>query len=447
MHTIRRTLTAQAAVLIALTQSSVLVQGATFETLYIFKGSTDGKSPNGVAEGSDGSLYGTTAFGGNTSCTNGELPLGCGTLFQLTPVTGAAWTKTTLVEFTGPDGAYPSSNVVFGSNGDLYGTTAGGGNGGGTVFQFAPPGSAGGTWTETLLYSLPGSLTAPEQPNGPLLIGPGAIYGTAYSDGYSCCYTATGGTVFQLEPPSTPGGDWTENTIVDFEKTTSVGGGPSAGLVALGGALFGTNTDFGDCGTVFEVAPVTGTPGTWTATLVYAFQGSDGCGPVSDLTVGPAGTLYGTTAGGGTGGCRFYYSDKLGCGTIFQLTPPAVTGGTWTESVIYSFTGSNGDGAYPRGSVLLGENGVLYGSTAYGGLMGPRCLNRITAATGCGTVFELTPPAEPGGAWTETILHSFTAQNGEGSDPGQLILSPNGVLFGATGDGGLGTGTIFALKP
>jgi hypothetical protein len=98
-------------------------------------------------------------------------------------------------------------------------------------------------------------------------------------------------------------------------------------------------------------------------------------------------------------------------------------------------------------SVLLGENGVLYGSTAYGGLMGPRCLNGITEAIGCGTVFELTPPTEPGGAWMETILHSFTAQNGEGSDPGQLILSPNGVLFGATGDGGLGTGTIFALKP
>lgn len=70
-------------------------------------------------------------------------------------------------------------------------------------------------------------------------------------------------------------------------------------------------------------------------------------------------------------------------------------------------------------------------------------------ATGCGTVFELTPPATPGGAWTETILYSFTGQNGGGSTPGPLTLGPTGtVLYGPTSGGGTaGKGTIFALEP
>ncbi len=116
--------------------------------------------------------------------------------------------------------------------------------------------------------------------------------------------------------------------------------------------------------------------------------------------------------------------------------------------MIYLFTALNGDGAYPAAGVVLGKDGALYGTTTYGGsaTSNSPCVY-MGATPGCGTVFKLTPPTTPGGAWTETILHSFTGQNGEGSIPGPLTLSANGVLYGPTFSGGGGAGTIFALQP
>ena len=120
--------------------------------------------------------------------------------------------------------------------------------------------------------------------------------------------------------------------------------------------------------------------------------------------------------------------------------------------MIYNFAGTNGDGAYPSAGVVLGENGVLYGTTGYGGsaTSGSTCIyyGGISETTGCGTVFSLTPPAAPGRAWTETILHSFTGENGDGGNPGSLVMSSSGVLYGvATSGGTAGAGTIFAVKP
>jgi uncharacterized repeat protein (TIGR03803 family) len=123
----------------------------------------------------------------------------------------------------------------------------------------------------------------------------------------------------------------------------------------------------------------------------------------------------------------------------------------WTETVIYSFTGTNGDGAYPIGSVLLGENGVLYGTTQHGGNVAfdSVCPATYYTLAGGGIVFELMPPLAPGGAWTETVLHSFTGQDGDGALPeAGLVLSTKGVLYGTTSAGGsVGDGTVFAIKP
>src|ERR1700680_3058139 len=84
-----------------------------------------------------------------------------------------------------------------------------------------------------------------------------------------------------------------------------------------------------------------------------------------------------------------------GCGTVFSLTPPSMTGAAWTEAVLYAFQGMP-DGIRPFTGVMPGANGTLLGTTISGG--SPQC------TYGCGTLFQLTPPAAPGENWTEQIL-------------------------------------------
>jgi uncharacterized repeat protein (TIGR03803 family) len=144
------------------------------------------------------------------------------------------------------------------------------------------------------------------------------------------------------------------------------------------------------------------------------------------------GVIFGTTEQGGASGY----------GTVFSLTP--ATGGTFTQKVIYSFTGQGGDGANPEaGLVLSPKSGVLYGTTNAGG------------TAGYGTVFSLTPAA--GGVWTPKVLYSFAgAPSGcgttgnpacDGANPlGVLTLSSSGALYSTTyGGGSVGWGTVFQL--
>jgi uncharacterized repeat protein (TIGR03803 family) len=138
--------------------------------------------------------------------------------------------------------------------------------------------------------------------------------------------------------------------------------------------------------------------GAWTEAVLYNFTGgSDGANPQAPVT-SPGGVLYGTTAGGGASEA----------GTVFSLSPPASAGGSWTETVIHSFIGS--DGTTPEGGLAI-HSGVIYGTTNGGG------------ASGLGTVFSLTPPASFGGSWTEAVLHSFGGGH-DGSSPRQALQSP-----------------------
>ena len=110
----------------------------------------------------------------------------------------------------------------------------------------------------------------------------------------------------------------------------------------------------------------------------------------------------------------------MGYGTVFQLTPPNRTG-AWKETVLYNFTGSNGAGG-PGGGVTLGQNGVLYGNISQSG-----------AVNASGQVFQLTPPAQPGGAWTETVLYNFPGFKGDATTPAYtLAIDPQGNLYGTT---------------
>jgi len=473
MHTTCRISIWKVTILVALaslTARNGAAQASAYASVYSFKGGPDGASPNGLTIGKNGSLYGTTETGGANNCGGDETPFLCGTVFELTAVKGAEWTKTILFSFNGSDGAMPSQNElfgpgakpVFGSNGSLYSVTKNGGSSdpigllaGGTVFELAPPAMAGGAWTETVLYNFSGSYNQPHSPFGGVLIGSnGAVYGTTFSSSYiGDGGPEVDGTVFQLVPPAESGGAWTENTLVTL-PSVGLGMLPDAGVVSVGGSLYGTTVESdeaGGCGSVYELSPPGTDGGVWTPTAIYTFGGppGDGCSSVAPLTVGAGGVIYGTTVDGGSAlPCTLLPYLHSGCGTVFQLTPPSTVGGSWTETIIYNFAGTNGDGAYPVAGVVLGENGVLYGTTTYGGIATSGSPCSLSGASGCGTVFELTPPTSPGGAWTENVLHSFTGQNGDGSIPGPLAISPGGVLYGPTSGGGsAGKGTIFALEP
>jgi uncharacterized repeat protein (TIGR03803 family) len=149
--------------------------------------------------------------------------------------------------------------------------------------------------------------------------------------------------------------------------------------------------------------------------VVYKFAGSpDGSRPAASLVADAAGNLYGATA---DGGIQFSC-----CGTIFELSPPATTGGTWSETVLYQFQGGS-DGATPLGTLILDKLGNLYGTTGGSG----------DNAVGS-TIFELSPPSTPGGAWKKTTL--FTFSGSQYLVAGKLVMDAAGNLYGTTESGG-----------
>lgn len=398
--------------------------------------------------GSNGVLYGTTQGGG---------AYGLGSVFELTKPAGEPWKATVLHSFSGADGQYPESTLVFGSSGALYGTTLGGNGVAGTIFELAPPTTSGSPWTLTVLHSFPYSFSDTQNfsPNGTVLIGPGGtLYTTTQGPG-----SPELGLVIALVPPSMSGADWTEYQLYAFGAGAD-GGGPFAGVVSEGGALFGTTISGGDegcgdfgCGVVFELTPGATHGSAWTETALHTFGETlgDGQNPAAALTVAPGGVLYGTTKYGGTAVCQTSGGTYDGCGTVFQLTPPTVSGGAWTYSVLYSFGTTSGDGVVPVAAVTVGGNGRLYGMTQWGGSSASdsTCPASYYVVAGCGIVFQLTPPSTTGGAWTETILHSFSGQNGDGAIPvAGLALSSSGTLYGTTSSGGTaGKGTVFSVTP
>jgi uncharacterized repeat protein (TIGR03803 family) len=292
--------------------------------LHRFRGGGDGSQPQaGVIMDPDGILYGTTINGGNTVKN-----LGFGTVFAFT--SGEPRPLTLLYRFLdGFAAASPDVAVIRDADGVLYGTTQGGGGSGmGTVFSLTPPKPHKRLWTEQVLYRFAG---APKKdganPAAGLLMDGANLYGTTLIGGSSACKGSGCGTVFKLSP--TAGGGWTE-TVLYALKGGSDGAFPMAGLIIdAAGAFYGTTVQGGNslcsgagCGTVFKLSPTAG--GGWTETVLHRFTGGrDGIGPVGDLVGDANGNLYGTTHAGGAG-C----SD--GCGTVFELSPAAGGGWTET---------------------------------------------------------------------------------------------------------------------
>jgi uncharacterized repeat protein (TIGR03803 family) len=196
------------------------------------------------------------------------------------------------------------------------------------------------------------------------------------------------------------------------------------GVAPFGGDL-NYCSGFG-CGTVFDLTPVAGIT-TYRQTVLYRFNGSDGATPLAALVRDDAGSLYGTT----------YESGRHRVGSAFKLTP---SGAKYHFSVIYSFDSKMG--GQPRGPLLLGQNGTLYGTASDGG-----------AYQGCGAVFELTPA---GSHYKETIIHSFEGMPDGCSPITSLTVDAAGAMYGTTYYGGTygmgsycggGCGTVFKLTP
>jgi uncharacterized repeat protein (TIGR03803 family) len=216
-------------------------------------------------------------------------------------------------------------------------------------------------------------------------------------------------------------------------------GCPEGGLIAdSAGNLYGTSSGCGTVpGTVFELSRPVPPKKAWTHAVLYQFTGAlggrtspDGSAPMAGLLFDGAGNLYGTTTAGGTSAS----------GTVFELSPPAIAGGDWTETVLHSFHRGPDDGASPSGSLAWGGAGKLYGVTYEGG-KGSSC-----SSDGCGTVFQMSPPAAPGGAWTETVINFFFGPDG-GLPSGTPIFDSEGDIYGTTQFANDNPGVVYRLKP
>jgi uncharacterized repeat protein (TIGR03803 family) len=475
-------------VVFELTPSS---SGWTQSVLHTFTGGADGGNPYGsVLLDQSGNLYGATSYGGTGTGCNVSL---CGTVFELTPATGGQWTESVLYSFNSVDGSDPQGNLTFDQSGNLYGTTRFGGTASyGTVFELTH--GSGGQWSESVLWNFTNGADDRFPTFGVTLGSSGQIYGAVSTLGSGAA--TENGIVFELQPGQ--GGTWQETTVTSFrggnghpltglvadgagnfygatnqggangyggvyKLSPTAGGGyaigilynftsglanspygpyPSGLLFDSAGNLYG-ETGYGGAaaqGTVYELSPSAG--GKWTEKNLYTFTGhADGGYPSGGLILDSAGNLYGTTEYGGSDSstCR------QRCGTVFKLTPSA---GSWTESVLYEFTGGSIDGKNPVASLVFDGSGNLYGTTKNGGIV----LTQECGA-GCGTVFELSPSS---GGWTEHILYFFGNTTHDGENPwANVIFDSAGNLYGTTVAGGkvtenycgTGCGTVFKLSP
>ena len=366
----------------------------------------DGSDPTStlIADGA-GNLYGTACSGGangqgaGSACGAGFD--GYGAVFELSPEPhggcpsgsngGNGWCETVLYSFkSAPDGAFPFAGLAFDGSGNLYGTTYGGGNGSGTVYELAPNGKGG--WSEAVLYSFCGQAKCVDgaHPDGQLQILNGSFYATTESGG-----AGSAGAVFGLssEPHGgCPGGSYTGNG--------------------------------------------------WCETVLHDFTGhpKDGELPSGSLAADSAGNLYGTTVYGGIGRCNDV--DK-GCGTVWKMTP---SGAGYTETVLHSFM--SGPGFFgccfaiqapdlPKLGVTLDPSGNLYGMTTYGG--SPSFCQekgKKPDVDGCGAMFELVKRPK-GGKYITNLLWIFTLS--DGAHPLSELMWNGGDLYGTTYDGGVGS--------
>jgi uncharacterized repeat protein (TIGR03803 family) len=385
-------------------------EAQTFTVLYSFAGYPidGGKPAAGLLVDAAGNLYGTTAYGGNTACSGGS-GIGCGTVFKL-DTNGA---ETVLHNFTGSDGTNPFANLIMDAKGDLYGTTTAGG----LLTHCTGFGSYPGCGvvfklsgqTETVLHRFTGGADGAFPLAGVVMDPSGSLYGTTNAGG-----SVGGGVVFKLAG--------LKETVLHSFTGGKDGNYLTSGLLLdATGSLYGTDAYGGDidcdypngCGVVFKLAGK-------RLTVLHSFKGPpDGANPVAGLIMDSEGNLYGTTYDGG---------ESYNAGTVFELSASG------KERVLHRFRVTYNvqhDGVLPDSGVVRDAQGNLYGTTGEGGL------------NGAGVVYKITAGGQ------ETILHTFCSGDcTDGGFPNGLIMDAKGNLYGTTYGGGVNdNGTIFMITP
>jgi uncharacterized repeat protein (TIGR03803 family) len=315
--------------------------------LHNFTGGADGANPQaGVVLDAAGNLYGTTAFGGN-ACPNARYyTVGCGAVYKV----DMAGHVTVLYTFTGEaDGGNPLAGVIRDSEGNLYGTTGGGGASNvGVVYKLDPTGQ------ETVLYDFLGGAGGGQPGTGVVRDSAGNFYGTAGGGA-----TGDWGVVYKLDTAG-------NQTVLHTFTAGADGSYPNGLTLDSAGNLYGT-TENGAAGfgVVFEIDT------TGNLAVLYTFTGgADGSNPQAGVTRNSAGSIYGTTSNGGA----------ADAGVVYELDSSG------QETVLYSFTGG-ADGGEPYAAIILGSDGNLYGTTRGGGHAG--CTNG--PGLDCGVLYTIKP--------------------------------------------------------
>jgi uncharacterized repeat protein (TIGR03803 family) len=274
-----------------------------------------------------------------------------------------------------------------------------------------------------VIYTFAGHESSSHPIAGVTLDRRGNIFGTTTWGG-----TEAPGTVYELK---NSGSGYVYSDLHDFQNGTDGNFPWATPTIGPNGSLYGTTYTGGvdGDGTVFNVQPppniCRAVSCPWDESLLYSFtRGMDGGNPQGGLIFDSHGNMYGTNVNGGDG-----------FGVVFEMTP---AGSGWNYEALYTFTGGS-DGGSPGSTLAFDSAGNLYGTAMSGGIQG--CAGDL----GCGTVFELSPS---GSGWTETTLYEF--RNGsDGADPeGGLVIDGIGNLYGATiGSDSAPGGTVYELSP
>ena len=388
--------------------------GVAVTNMHTF-GANEGQPRAGVILGPDGKLYGTT-------WTFGSAVLG-GIVYQIDPSTNlfAPMHVFSPLDANGrnTDGFRPVAPLSVGPDGLLYGTTSEGGLGGpaarpgvGVLFRFdaADP---------ITFHTLHNFGTSPGFSDGATPMGAVA------SDGHGNYYGATkSGVIYKWDGSSVT----TVHVFEPLPPYINVGGGNPYGSPVFGAdsKLYGITVYGGTNGrgTVYSLDPVSKEFRVIYNFAQYTFNGNTDNAPLQTLFLASDGALYGTNEFGGPNGTGLVFKVERTVTIVHEF-------GIYSASAIPRF--SNADGALPISTLCEGADGMIYGTTYYGG------------ANGSGTIFRFAKD----GTRFESIYSFLPGHDplGTGSYPATgLIRMPDGSMVGTTFLGGIGHGVVYRLS-